>query len=38
MTGKLTYDGTQPSGIEDARLGPLLDRKGGRSAASATVI
>ena len=28
MTGKLTYDGTQPSGIENARLGPLLDRKG----------
>jgi hypothetical protein len=28
MTGSLTYDGTQPSGIESARLGPLLDRNG----------
>jgi hypothetical protein len=28
MTGRLTYDGTLPSGIESARLGPLLDRNG----------
>lgn len=28
MTGRLTYDGTRPSGIESARLGPLLDRNG----------
>lgn len=28
MTGRLTYDGTRPSGIDDARLGPLLDRNG----------
>ena len=28
LTGRLTYDGTHPSGIESARLGPLLDRKG----------
>lgn len=28
MTGELTYDGTHPAGIKDARLGPLLERTG----------
>jgi hypothetical protein len=28
MTGNVAYDGTKPSGVENARLGPLLDREG----------
>jgi len=28
MTGDLAYDGTRPASIENARLGPLLDRSG----------
>jgi hypothetical protein len=28
MTGSVAYDGTRPSGIDNARLGPLLDREG----------
>lgn len=28
LTGRITYDGTHPAGLADARLGPLLNRDG----------